>query len=85
MQNTNASIALCGVFGVGKSSIIKCLVNELESTDFRDRKFIHCNIDCWGVNTSDITQFVLSNIIDKINNEIDMSAFKNCQHTIKKL
>ena len=76
MQKTNASIALCGGFGVGKSSIIKCLVKELESTDFRDRKFIHCNIDCWGVNTSDITQFVLSNIIDKINNEIDMSAFK---------
>ncbi|KVX01235.1 P-loop NTPase fold protein [Shewanella frigidimarina] len=76
IHNENTSIALCGAFGVGKSSIINCLVQELENTDIGGIKFIHCNVDCWGVNTNDITQFVLSHIIDTVNREIDMSAFK---------
>jgi len=64
-------IALCGEYGVGKSSIIKCVVNKLDK-----RVFIHCNIDCWAIDKESIAEVVLQHIITQVHKKLDMSAFR---------
>ncbi len=67
----NFHISLCGSFGSGKSSIIKCVANELDSN------FIYSNIDTWGTDTKSINAFVLTKVVEDVAQYTDMSAFKS--------
>jgi len=69
-------IALCGSHGLGKSSIINCVVNELDKNKPDKNSFIHCNINCWAVNEENIAEVVLQQVVKEAHKKIDMSAFK---------
>ena len=74
IQNTkdkSVHISLCGNFGSGKSSIIKSVINELESN------FISSNIDTWGTDIKGLNAFVLTKVVEDVAQHIDMSGFKS--------
>lgn len=68
--NEGVHIALCGAFGTGKSSIIKCVKNQLNN------EFITSNIDTWGTDSKSINGVVLTKVVADVSSYVDMSAFK---------
>ncbi|MGB0893369.1 MAG: P-loop NTPase fold protein [Parashewanella sp.] len=76
-SNSNQQIAICGAFGVGKSSVIKVLYNKLDKGKCSTkRKYVFCNLDLWGVETDSIIEFVLQNVVSTLAQYVDMSDQK---------
>jgi hypothetical protein len=69
-KSKGVHIALCGDFGTGKSSIIKCVQKQLST------EFIYSNVDTWGTDYRSINAVVLGKVIADVSCHIDMCAFK---------
>lgn len=59
---------------MGKSSIIKCVKNELKD---KHPNIIFCQIDTWGANDSVISSVVLGKVINRVAEFIDVSPLLN--------
>lgn len=69
-NNKGVHVALCGDFGIGKSSIIKCVEKNLSD------EFICSNIDVWGVNYNSIGPFLLNKVISDVSSCVDVSELR---------
>ncbi|MEO2281417.1 P-loop NTPase fold protein [Pseudoalteromonas pernae] len=63
------NIALCGKYGVGKSTTINHVLENL------DNKYVHCDVELWGVKNPSIIHYVLDKVIKSLSRYINMSAF----------
>lgn len=72
-SNLAQHIALCGPFGCGKSSVIKCIANNLLN-DESVAKWIHSDISTWGAENA--AHMILNNVVDDINEHIEMCSFR---------
>ncbi|MGE6448513.1 P-loop NTPase fold protein [Pseudoalteromonas tetraodonis] len=69
-------IAVCGSFGVGKTTAINSAIETIKSKKERP-KLVHCNIELWGVETESIIQYVLDEVLIALGKEIDMCKFRS--------
>ncbi|TMO83012.1 P-loop NTPase fold protein [Pseudoalteromonas spongiae] len=69
-------IAVCGPFGVGKTTAINSAIESIKSKK-EIPKLVHCNIELWGVETESIIQFVLDEVLIALGKEIDMCKFRS--------
>jgi hypothetical protein len=74
LEEEKQHIALCGVFGTGKTSVINAVVKQLEQDP--KNSLIHCNIDLWGIATPSIVEFVLQQITLKVSEHLDVSSLR---------
>ncbi|WP_257325557.1 KAP family NTPase [Pseudoalteromonas rhizosphaerae] len=75
-DNNSIRIAVLGKFGVGKTTAINLAVDKLKNKKGLP-KFIHCNIDLWGVETESIIQYVLDEVLIALGTEVDMCKFRS--------
>lgn len=73
--NPENFIALCGRFGVGKTTAIELAVQELQQKTHN--RMIHCNIDLWGVKPTSVIAYVLDHLLIELSRHIDMSRFRS--------
>lgn len=69
-------IAVCGPFGVGKTTAINLAVEQLKNKNELP-KLVHSNIELWGVEAESIIQYVLDEILIALGTEIDMCKFRS--------
>lgn len=69
-------IAVCGPFGVGKTTAINLAIKKMKS-EKKALKLVHCDIELWGVETESIIQFVLDEVLIALGKEIDMCKFRS--------
>ncbi|WAJ71985.1 P-loop NTPase fold protein [Catenovulum adriaticum] len=69
-------IAVCGPFGVGKTTAINSAIETIKSKKERP-KLVHCNVELWGVETESIIQYVLDEVLIALGKEIDMCKFRS--------
>ncbi|MEJ6475878.1 P-loop NTPase fold protein [Pseudoalteromonas piscicida] len=69
-------IAVCGPFGVGKTTAINSAIKSIKSKN-KHPKLVHCNIELWGVETESIIQYVLDEVLIALGKEIDMCKFRS--------
>ncbi|MFT6987722.1 MAG: hypothetical protein ACJAT7_003581 [Psychromonas sp.] len=69
-------IAVCGPFGVGKTTAINLAVEQLKSKNELP-KIVRSNIELWGVEAESIIQYVLDEILIALGREIDMCKFRS--------
>lgn len=69
-------IAVCGPFGVGKTTAINSAIETIKSKK-ESPKLVHCNIELWGIETESIIQFVLDEVLIALGKEIDMCKFRS--------
>ncbi|AYM88489.1 P-loop NTPase fold protein [Pseudoalteromonas agarivorans] len=69
-------IAVCGPFGVGKTTAINSAIEAIKSKKERP-KLVNCNIELWGVETGSIIQYVLDEMLIALGKEIDMCKFRS--------
>lgn len=60
------NIALIGKWGTGKSSILECVKNNLE-TD-KDNKYLFANINAWKYEKQELRKYFILEILDKLPN-----------------
>lgn len=72
-SNLPQHIALCGPFGCGKSSVVKCIAKNVLG-DESVGKWIHSDISTWGAENA--AHMILNNVVDDINEHLEMCSFR---------
>lgn len=66
-SQTPINVGLYGKWGVGKSSIVHMLHEEIEEDEELSRKFKYVEVDTWGISQKSLQQ----GILEEINEELD--------------
>ena len=68
-SQTPINVGLYGKWGVGKSSIVHMLREEIEEDEELSRKFKYVEVDTWGISQKSLQQGILEEINEELDNK----------------